>query len=337
MKSTYLNTVWARLLATILLLVWLATGLIFYSCEKKEDSKIGLGAQHTLTENMPFVVVLGIAQDAGYPQAGCKKDCCKEVWDRPDKRRLVSCIAIVDPKESMAWMIDATPDFRDQLQRLENVLPSRAIKLAGIFLTHAHIGHYTGLVHLGREVMGSKETPVYAMPRMRSFLEDNGPWSQLVGLKNIAIRNLAADSTVILNGRVKITPMPVPHRDEFSETVGFKIEGPQKSLLFIPDIDKWRLWEKDVIKEVRQTDYSLLDGSFYQNGEIPGRDMSEIPHPFIMESMEIFKALSTTQKTKIHFIHFNHTNPVLLENSGARKNVMGSGFGICEEGEVFVL
>ena len=229
------------------------------------------------------------------------------------------------------------PDFKDQLYRLENILSDRPVSLAGIFLTHAHIGHYTGLVHLGREVMGAKGTPVYAMPRMKSFLENNGPWSQLVSLQNILLRNLSADSTVVLNERIKITPMPVPHRDEFSETVGYKIEGPQKSLLFIPDIDKWNLWEKDILKEIGKVEYALLDGSFYQNGEIPGRNMIEIPHPFISESMEIFKGLPTNEKAKIHFIHFNHTNPVLLENSGAGKNVLGAGLGICGEGEVFEL
>ncbi len=337
MERTYLNAVWARLLATILLLVWLAAGLFFYSCENKEVSKVDLEPPQALAGGAPFVVVLGIAQDAGYPQAGCKKDCCQEAWGQPRKQRLVSCIAVVDPTEGAAWMIDATPDFPDQLQRLGNVLPGRAINLAGIFLTHAHIGHYTGLMHLGREVMGAKGMPVYAMPRMRSFLENNGPWSQLVGLGNITIRNLAADSAVVLNGRIKITPVPVPHRDEFSETVGYKIEGPQKSLLFIPDIDKWRLWEKDIIEEVKQTDHALLDGSFYQNGEIPGRDMSQIPHPFVVESMKVFATLPEGEKEKIHFIHFNHTNPVLLENSGARKSVFGKGFGVCGEGEVFGL
>ena len=234
-------------------------------------------------------------------------------------------------------MIDATPDFREQSWRLENLLPGKTLNLAGIFLTHAHIGHYTGLIHLGREVMNADKLPVFAMPGMRSFLENNGPWSQLVRLQNISLRKLSADSAVILNQRIKITPLPVPHRDEFSETVGFKIEGPQKSLLFIPDIDKWNLWEKDIVKEVKSADHALLDGSFYQNGEIPGRDMSEIPHPFIVESMVTFQDLSLKEKARIHFIHFNHTNPVLLENSKARKSVSENGLGICEEGMVFGL
>ena len=197
-------------------------------------------------------------------------------------------MAVVDPTEGKAWMFDATPDFPEQLRRLEHVLPSEPVELAGIFLTHAHIGHYTGLMHLGREVMGASQMPVHAMPRMRSFLEANGPWSQLVGLENIALRNLSADSTLLLNGRIKVTPFLVPHREEFSETVGFKIEGPERSLIFIPDIDKWEKWERDILTEIKAVDYALLDGTFFQNGEIPGRDMSQIPHPFVEESMAKF-------------------------------------------------
>ncbi|MCB9339747.1 MAG: MBL fold metallo-hydrolase [Lewinellaceae bacterium] len=286
---------------------------------------------------VPFVIVLGTAQDAGYPQAGCEKDCCRPAWAQPALRRLVSSIAIVDPESGDAWMVDATPDFPEQLHRLEHILPGKPVRLKGIFLTHAHIGHYTGLMHLGREVMGAKALPVYAMPRMRSFLENNGPWSQLVALENIEIRNLSADSTISLNERLSITPVQVPHRDEFSETVGFKIDGPEKSLLFIPDIDKWERWGRDIRTVLKTVDFALLDGTFYQNGEIPGRDMGEIPHPFISESMALFADLPPAEKAKVHFIHFNHTNPVLLENSGARGSVEGAGFGICGEGANFKL
>ncbi len=317
---SFLKFPYGRLLSTTLLMMLLNACPVF----SQKDLK-------------PFFVVLGIAQDAGYPQAGCEKACCRLAWEQPARRRLVSCIAVIDPAAGEAWMLDATPDFSEQLHRLEHILPERKTRLAGIFLTHAHIGHYTGLMHLGREVMGTKSVPVYAMPRMGAFLKNNGPWSQLVSLKNIEICNLSADSAIILTERLRIKPVPVPHRDEFSETVGFKIEGPEKSLIFIPDIDKWERWEQDIRTVIRGVDYALLDGTFFQNGEIPGRDMSEIPHPFIVESMAQFGELPPEEKAKVHFIHFNHTNPVLLENSEARKSVEAGGFKIAEEKTTFDL
>ena len=207
----------------------------------------------------------------------------------------------------------------------------------GIFLTHAHIGHYSGLTQLGREVIGAGGVPVYAMPRMETFLRSNGPWDQLVSLQNISLRQLHADSTIRLNERLAITPFPVPHRDEYSETVGFRIDGPQRSALFIPDIDKWEKWERPVEALIGETELAFLDGTFYAEGEIPGRNMAEIPHPFIQESMARFATLPAADKSRIYFIHLNHTNPALLPDSDARKKIQQAGFRVAEELAIFEL
>ena len=276
----------------------------------------------------PYVIVLGIAQDGGAPHAGCIKECCEEKWDDPTQHARVSSIAIVDPVTEESWIIDATPDFALQLTALDN-------QLSGIFLTHAHIGHYTGLIHLGREVMGAKEIPVYAMPRMKTFLESNGPWNQLVALNNISINEINDNVKITLNERLSITPFLVPHRDEYSETVGYKVEGPNKSLVFIPDIDKWQKWDQDIKEVVSNNTYSLLDGTFYDIDELPGRDMSEIPHPFIVESIDLFSDI--VNKSGVYFIHLNHSNPALNSNSNAFDNIKKDGFYIAERNQLFDL
>ena len=276
----------------------------------------------------PYVIVLGIAQDGGAPHAGCIKECCEEKWDDPTQHARVSSIAIVDPVTEESWIIDATPDFALQLTALDN-------QLSGIFLTHAHIGHYTGLIHLGREVMGAKEIPVYAMPRMKTFLESNGPWNQLVALNNISINEINDNVKITLNERLSITPFLVPHRDEYSETVGYKVEGPNKSLVFIPDIDKWQKWDQDIKEVVSNNTYSLLDGTFYDIDELPGRDMSEIPHPFIVESIDLFSDI--VNKSGVYFIHLNHSNPALNSNSNAFDNIKKNGFHIVQRDQLFDL
>jgi len=277
----------------------------------------------------PYIIILGIAQDGGVPQAGCNKVCCANRWNNPSKRLLVSSLGIVDPETNETWMIDATPDFPEQFEILTK---NNLNTFKGVLLTHSHIGHYTGLIHLGREVMGAKSVPVYTMPKMKNYLESNGPWSQLVNLKNIDLKKLSDGNSIDLNHRIKITPFLVPHRDEFSETVSYKIEGPNKSIIFIPDIDKWSKWEKDIIKIVDENDYALLDGSFFQNGEIPGRDISEIPHPFIIESLNKLK--SSSKKSKVYFIHLNHTNPALIENSDAQQKIINAGFNIAQPKQI---
>ena len=282
-------------------------------------------------EKTPYVVVLGVAQDAGYPQAGCNKDCCKDAWEDPAKRKNVSCLALVDPISKEQWIFDATPDVKFQLQLLEK--KSGINPLSGVFITHAHMGHYTGLMHFGREVMGCNNLPVYCMERMQNFIKTNAPWDQLVKIENIKLKLLRNDSAIELNQRISVTPFLVPHRDEYSETVGYKIKANNKSLIFIPDIDKWEQWETDITELIKKVDYAFLDATFYKNGELK-RDMSEIPHPFVEKSMELFSELSEKDKAKVHFIHCNHTNPLLQEGSNAQKEVIKKGFNFAKEGQV---
>lgn len=282
----------------------------------------------------PFLVVLGIAQDGGVPQAGTKSE---RGWDHAADRRLAACLGIVDPDSGRRWMIEATPDFREQLHRLDRVAPVAGTPgLDGIFLTHAHIGHYTGLMFLGKESMGAQRVPVYAMPRLAEFLRSNGPWSQLVKLENIALKPMAAVAPVTLDGRLRVTPLLVPHRQEFSEVVGFRIEGPKRRVLFIPDIDRWSDWDQEGVRiedEIAKVDVAYLDGTFYADGEIPGRDMSTFPHPFITASMKRFEALAASERAKVRFIHLNHTNPALWKDSAARRAIERQGFKVAEEGE----
>jgi len=280
----------------------------------------------------PFVVVLGVAQDAGHPQAACRKTCCDRAWSDPAARHRVASLGIVDPHSGQRWMIDATPDLPDQLRALADVGPPTARdRVDGVFLTHAHMGHYSGLLHLGREAVGAAGVPVFAMPRMRTFLEKNGPWSQLVTLENIVIEPLDPATPITLTPSLTVQPIVVPHRDEFSETVGFVVRGPTSSVLWLPDIDKWETWDRRIEDLIASVDAAFLDGTFYADGEV-GRPMAEIPHPFISESMARFAALPAAERSKIRFVHFNHTNPVLDPESAASKQVQEQGFKLARRG-----
>jgi pyrroloquinoline quinone biosynthesis protein B len=277
-----------------------------------------------------YITVLGIAQDGGYPQAGCNGEHCLRHWRGEEKKRQVVSLGLTDQASGQNWLFEATPDFTSQLQQLQQA--SGLAKLSGIFLTHAHMGHYAGLLQLGREAMGAQGIPVYVMPKMKEFLEANAPWSQLVTLGNIKLVLIEADTPIQLASNLRVTPLIVPHRDEFSETVGYRIETAEKSLLFIPDIDKWPLWDRDIRAEVARVDLALLDATFYQEGELPNRNMSEIPHPFVAETISLFSPLPESEKRKVKFIHFNHTNPLIFEGP-ERIQVKNLGFGVATEGE----
>jgi len=295
------------------------------------------GEKKSVIEQSPFIVVLGTAQDGGYPHAGCKKQCCEKYYQGKENRHYVSCLALVDPVTNQRWFFDCTPDFTFQLHELDSIYPVDGTGISGILLTHAHIGHYTGLMYLGREAMNTKSIPVYAMPRMKNFLQNNGPWSQLVNIKNIEIHNLAKDSTIQLNERISVTPFIVPHRGEYSETVGFRISTKNMNVIFIPDIDKWEKWDKDIIKTVQQNDLVFIDGTFYKEGELPGIKMKEVPHPFMEETMSLLSGLPDKDKQKVHFIHMNHTNPALIRDSSAIHEIEGKHFHVAKELERFEL
>ena len=289
-------------------------------------------------EFSPYIIILGTIQDAGSPHMGCEKPCCISLFENPDPNRKVVSLGLVDPLEKKYWLIEASPDFITQCRELKKISAFKHGKSPdGIFLTHAHIGHYTGLMYLGKESCSSKNVPVFAMTKMKGFLIKNGPWSQLFKLNNIRINNINHQEEIKLSNNLSITPFLVPHRDEFSETVGFKINGPKKSVLFIPDIDKWGKWNKNLIKEIKSVDVALLDGTFYDNKEVNNRNVSEIPHPFIIETMDLFKEENNSEKSKINFIHLNHTNPLLDTSSAAFKKVKESGFNMAKFKDVINL
>jgi pyrroloquinoline quinone biosynthesis protein B len=310
-------------LCTLLLL-----SILLFSCNPEIETK--------KTTYNQYITILGIAQDGGFPHIGCQKICCANFYNGKEERKSVVSLGLVDLENQQKWLFEATPDLHTQLADLEQNHLKKGAIIDGVFLTHAHIGHYTGLMYFGREAYGKKNIPVFAMPKMKFFLTNNGPWNQLIDLKNIKIKKIQHDSTMILNQQLKVTPFLVPHRDEFSETVGYKIEGTKKTALFIPDIDKWKTWNKSIIEEVKKVDYAFLDATFLDQHEIK-RAMSEVPHPFIQETIALFKNESLATKNKVVFIHFNHTNPALQKNSKQRKEIEKLGFRFANEGDNFEL
>ena len=283
-----------------------------------------------------YITILGTAQDGGFPHIGCQKKCCDDFYKGILPKQQVVSLGLVDKESQQKFLFEATPDISTQLADLEkNHLKTNTI-IDGVFMTHAHMGHYAGLLYFGKEALGKKDIPVYAMPKMKEFLSNNGPWSQLVTTQNIVFLDLQKDSIVPLSNALKVTPFLVPHRDEFSETVGYKIEGNTNSALFIPDINKWSLWEKNIVEEVKKVDYAFIDATFFKEGEI-NRPMSEVPHPFIEETVALFENESLATKNKVIFIHFNHTNPALQSNSKERNDLELLGFRFATEGQRFKL
>ena len=284
------------------------------------------------------LVVLGTLQDGGAPHMGCRKSCCAPLYENPDPNLMVVSLGLLDIPQRKAYLFEATPDLPEQIHLLQKAAPFEVPSAPdGIFLTHAHIGHYTGLMFLGKEAMNAAGVPVYTLPRMKAFLETNGPWEQLVRLGNIALAETGENAPVKLSTHLSVVPFRVPHRDEYSETAGYRIIGPSRTALFIPDIDKWDRWEASLAKILEEVDLAFLDATFYDAAEIGYRDIREIPHPFVVESMALLEKLPEALRKKVHFIHLNHTNPLVDPGSEASKQVEKAGFRIARPGDRFKL
>ena len=296
--------------------------LIFLSCQTPN--------KNTEVRNKEVIVkILGTIQDGGMPHLGCSKKCCKNYYNQGFSNKRVVSLGISNIKYKKHYLIEASPDINHQLKALlQDKNPSKSLN--GIFITHAHMGHYSGLLNLGRESLSSSLVPLFVMPKMQGFISSNGPWDQLVKLKNVDLKSITNNKPKVLEDNLSIVPFLVPHRDEYSETVGYKIIGPSKTALFIPDIDKWEKWETSIVELIKEVDYAFLDGTFYDAKEINNRDISEIPHPFIIESIALFKDLSIFDKNKVYFIHLIHTNPVINKSSGPFKNVISKGFNVAD-------
>ena len=290
----------------------------------------------------PRVVVLGTAQDGGMPQTACACDRCTRARSNPALARRVASLAIDFPKTGRTYLIDATPDLAAQLEEIHAFRAHPAGRtdrrpVDGLFLTHAHIGHYLGLAQFGLESLNSKALPLYVSPRFAGFLRSNGPWSQLVRLDNVAIREFEIGKPVPLEAGVTVTPIQVPHRDEFSDTMAFLIKGPRRRLLYVPDTDTWDTWSTPLPEILKDVDLALLDATFYSADELPDRDLTKIRHPLVTSTMDLLAPLVGKGRLHVYFTHLNHSNPALDRDGAARRNIEARAFHVLDEDDEFAL
>lgn len=272
--------------------------------------------------------ILGSGQDGGLPQLGARIAADAAARLDPLAVRLGPSIALL-AADGRCFLVDVSPDIKEQEARLLR-LPAYAARAQhnpfdGVLLTHAHMGHYLGLAHFGREAAHTRELPVWCTPKMAEFLRGNAPWDQLVSLRNVELRELAPPASVQPWPGLEVRPIPVPHRGEYTDTVGVSINN---TVLYVPDIDSWAAWPA-CREEVRKHRVCILDATFYSPAELPGRNLKEISHPFIEDTLQFFA--DEVKGRRIILTHFNHSNPVCDPGSPQAKRVIESGFELAQE------
>lgn len=261
-------------------------------------------------------VVLGSAQDGGVPQLGSSHPVSAAGGLVPT--RTASSLAVLT--EAGAVLLDVSPDIRHQLALLGESA------LAGLAITHGHMGHYAGLLQFGKEAANAQELPLIVTPSMLSFLEANQPWRDIVTSR---LATMATASRVSLAG-VQFELIPVPHRADYTDTVAISVEG---SVLYLPDIDRWDAWpEAEAV--IAAHGLAFLDATFWSPDEVLGnRSVAEVPHPPVIDTLQRFSHLAD----RIVLTHLNHTNPVADPASPEAAEVVAAGFRIAADGMRFVV
>jgi pyrroloquinoline quinone biosynthesis protein B len=140
-----------------------------------------------------------------------------------------------------------------------------------------------------------------------------------------------------LDEHLEVQLWKVPHRDEFADTVGFVFRGPTASLLFLPDINSWSLWDRDVAEAVASLDVALLDGSFWSMDEMPGRAVEDIPHPLMTQTMDALQGVVDRNVSRVVLTHLNNSNPALDAGGAQQLEIARRGFELAREGMRFEL
>ena len=277
-------------------------------------------------------MILGIAQDGGVPHPGCYCDTCQFYWDN----QIVlspSSLAIIDEKQ--LHLFDVTRNLDRQLRKVGNK------NVTDIWLTHGHIGHIDGIGLFGKEVMNLKNVRLHASELMIKLIENTPKWNKLIEDKILIPIQFNSNESMQISENLKITPIRVPHRDELTDTHAFMINGPEKSLLYLPDHDTWEetldMVQQDSVIEwfdFLGIEIVLMDGTFWSKNELSRQD--DVPHPPVLESLERLGNVKG-KELEVFFIHFNHTNPLLIPKSNEIKKLLDSGCKIPIEGQQFLL
>ena len=312
--------------------------------KKTDELKI---VTHTtpMMETRVKVTILGTAQDAGIPQAGCSCKRCINAHNFPEYKKYPVSIGI-EGCDGSKHLLEITRNLPEQLKEW-----SGEVEPLGIFvpetvtITHLHLGHIEGIGQFGKPVMNTSDLPIYLSEKNRESIEQRNDIQLMIKERNIKFEPQKYNHSFQPKEDCgfKLRLIPIPHRSELGDTAGIIIEGKKKNLLFLPDQDSWeKTLESFSVKDIRELftlleiDIAWIDGTFWNLKELPGRNLKEIPHPIIEESLELL-GMRRPEDPEVSFIHLNHSNPVNDNDSMERKLVQSRGWSVCERNQTVTL
>ncbi|WP_324716746.1 pyrroloquinoline quinone biosynthesis protein PqqB [Carboxydochorda subterranea] len=298
--------------------------------------------------------VLGTTAGGGLPQWNCNCANCRRARAAgPSGRRLQSSLA-VSPDGAAWYLINATPDVREQMAHFRALAPGPGIRdtpLRGVLLTDAELDHTLGLLNLRENARWtlwatpavlhvlesvypvlpilraySSELQVRAMPVDRAFMlpPERAPGASVQVLATEVSRRLPVYAQALSGA-------PAP-----GAVVAFTLTNPAtgRRLVYAPGL---RRLEASLRAQLEQADVVLLDGTLWDEDELirlgvahrTAADMDHAPMNGSHGTARWFGELPARWKL---YVHVNNTNPALDPSSPERRRLREAGLDIAEDG-----
>ena len=194
------------------------------------------------------ITLLGTGTSTGVPEIGCQCEVCTS--ENSKDKRLRSSVLI--EKDGKRILIDATPDFREQMMNL----PFR--KIDGVLISHEHYDHVGGLDDM-RTFGRFGEIDLYAEKNVSNALMNRIPYcftpKKYAGVPNFKITEI--DCTPFTIEGIEIVPIRVMHYR--LPILGFRIGdfAYLTDVKTVPDDELEKLKGLDilVVSALRKTDH----------------------------------------------------------------------------------
>jgi pyrroloquinoline quinone biosynthesis protein B len=288
------------------------------------------------------VRVLGSAAGGGFPQWNCHCETCEAARAGERARpRTQSSLAICGD-DGPWFLVNASPDLRQQLETLDRqpVDGVRAPPMAGVLLTDAEIDHTAGLLLL-REA--ATPVRVFGAAGVERALTDSYPvLPMLERYCGAEWRTLAPGRPQPLTGSsLAVEPFAAggdaPRYlgpDVELEASGFVFSDSGGTVTYVPGLARL---DDSVVARLAASDLVLVDGTFWHDDDLArlgisgrtARDMGHTPLAGPGGTLEVLAGLERPRKV---LVHINNTNPILLEDSVEREEVVRAGVEVAYDG-----
>jgi pyrroloquinoline quinone biosynthesis protein B len=277
------------------------------------------------------VRVLGSAAGGGFPQWNCHCGTCEAARAGVRARPRTQSSLAISGEDGPWFLVNASPDLRQQLETLDppRVDGVRASPIAGVLLTDAEIDHTAGLLLLRESatplrVFGDAGVERALSETLLRMLERFG---------GVDWRTLEPEHARPLDGSsLVVEPFEVGR--EQSTGLVFRDRATGGVVTYVPGLARL---DDRVLARFSASDLVLVDGTFWREDElarlgISDRSAHDMGHVPLSGPGGTLEALAGLERPRTTLVHINNTNPILLEDSPEREEVIRAGVEVAYDG-----